>query len=363
MKICGVGPYCPPYLLPALEALSREYDAYFIFTKDGSKKGWNDFGAIQYEVCLSRLALVSRILTSDYDVLFPLFPTYNSLIEFLVCKTRRKKLILSTEEWHQPRTSVRRLVTPILKFVVRNCDAVVVSGSACKAHMVEYGARSGKIFVSPNASWVEVPLRATLQSSRIVSGKNFKILYLGRLVRLKGGDYLIRAFFRLEKERDDVELLIVGDGDFRGDLERLAEDLGVKNIAFMGACDVADRWYYYSECSVFVLPSVYCPDHCEAWGLTLNEAMQFGKPVISTDAAGAAFDLIRHGVNGFVVKNADVESLYQALKRILDDPVLARRMGARSKKIVHEGFTYERMTDGVKQAIAFVQGPEEKDRR
>jgi len=174
-------------------------------------------------------------------------------------------------------------------------------------------------------------------------------------VRLKGADYLIRAFSKLEKERDDVELLMVGDGDFRGDLQRLAEQLEVKNIAFLGACPERDRYYYYTECYAFVLPSVWSPDHCESWGLTLNEAMQFGKPVISTDAVGGAFDLIRDGVSGFVVKNADAQSLYQALKRMVDDPALARTMGARSQKIIRESFTYERAASGIKQAITSVK--------
>jgi glycosyltransferase involved in cell wall biosynthesis len=358
-KICYVTPYCPPYALPVLEALSREYDMYVIFTEDGSTKGWNNFGVIRHEVCLSRFALVPRILITEYDILLALFPTYMSLIELLVCKIRGKKLILEVEEWDQPHTSVRRLVNPILKFIVRRCDAVVASGSASRAHMIDYGARSGKIFISPDVSWVEVPPRSTLPSPRGLSDKRLKILYLGRLVRLKGGDYLIRAFSKLEKERKDVELLVVGDGDFRSDLQRLAGELGAKNITFLGACAEPDRYYYYGECYVFVLPSVWSPDHCEGWGLTLNEAMQFGKPVISTDAVGGAFDLIRDGFNGFLVKNADVQSLYQALRRIVDDPILARAMGARSKKIIHEGFTHKRAIAGIKQAIAFVQGQQD----
>jgi glycosyltransferase involved in cell wall biosynthesis len=72
------------------------------------------------------------------------------------------------------------------------------------------------------------------------------------------------------------------------------------------------------------LHSVWCPYYYEAWGLVLNEAMQFGKPVITTDAVGSAPDLIK---NGSIVKNNDVESLYQAIKTIAKDPQMAIKMG------------------------------------
>lgn len=327
----------------------------FMFTNDGSKRGWNNFGTIRYNLCFSKFVLPLKLLRADYDVLISNFPTWSTLFEFLISKLRRKRLIFWVEEWHQPRTLTRKTLTPILKFLVRNCDAIVACGSAATAHMMDYGATSEKIFVAPNASWVEVPPKHASRARISASSDKFTILYLGRLVRYKGVNYLIKAFSKLRKDRDDVKLLIVGDGDFKNSLEGLVRELGTLNIEFMGACDPKDKFYYYDICDVFVLPSVWCPSYCEAWGLVLNEAMQFGKPIISTDAVGSAFDLIKDGVNGFLVKNGDVESLYQALKRILGDPKLAQTMGAESKKIVEEGFTYERMIRGFKDAITFVE--------
>jgi len=328
---------------------------YFVFTKDGSSKGWNNYGTIRCSLCLSKFALILKLLRADYDALVTDFPTWNTLFEFLITKLRRKNLVLWVEEWYQPRTLARRALAPILKFIARSCDAIVACGSAAKTHMVDYGATSEKIFIAPNASWVEVPPERPLRARASASSNKFIILYLGRLVKYKGADYLIKAFSKLEKERDYIKLVIVGDGDFRSTLERLSQELRIQNIEFMGACDPRDRFYYYNMCDVFVLSSIWHPVHREAWGLTLNEAMQFSKPVIATDAVGAAFDLIKDGVNGFVVKNSDVESLYQALKRILDDPKLAQIMGAESKKIIEERFTYERMIKGFKDALTFVE--------
>ena len=327
---------------------------HFIFTNDGSSKGWNNYGTLRYNLCLSKSALILKLLLEDWDVLITGFPSWNSLFEFIVAKLRKKQLVFWIEEWHQPQTLVRMMLTPILKFIARSCDAIVACGSAAKAHMMDYGVASEKIFTAPNASWVEAPLESELKPRTSASHNKFIILYLGRLVRCKGVDYLIKAFSKMENERDDIKLVIAGDGDFRSSLQQLSKELGIKNIEFVGACDPRERFHYYNMCDVFVLPSIWSPNHCEAWGLTLNEAMQFGKPVIATDAVGASFDLIKNGVNGFVVKNGDVGSLYQALKKLLDDPELAETMGAESKKIIEERFTYERMIKGFKDALTFV---------
>jgi glycosyltransferase involved in cell wall biosynthesis len=179
----------------------------------------------------------------------------------------------------------------------------------------------------------------------------FTFLYLGRLVEYKGADYLIRAFSKLEKTQKNAKLVIAGKGIFKDYLNCLIKDLDVKNVEFREVNTDSERFYYYTQCNVFVLPSVWRPDYCEAWGLVLNEAMQCGKAVITTDAVGAAPDLVKNGVNGFIVKNSDSESLYQAMRRLVENPELAKSMGANSKKIVTEHYTYEKMTKGFVDAI------------
>ena len=105
---------------------------------------------------------------------------------------------------------------------------------------------------------------------------------------------------------DDIFLLIVGDGPFINECKDLAKKIDIKNIHFMGYVDA--KAYCYKACDVFVLPSILLDDHqYEAWGLVINEAMAFGKPIITTDAVGAAEDLVKDGYNGYIVKNKSVE--------------------------------------------------------
>ena len=356
-RIIFVTNYCSHYRLPFFGMLSERYGVTFIFTRDGRSLGWDNYGALTYALCTSRWRLIRTLATKQYDILIANFPTWDSLLEFLISKVRRRRLIFWCEEWHQPKTLTRKLVTPILKTIVKHCDAMVVCGSAQRAHMLSYGARQGKVFLAPNASLVDTQggVQRNYDIESEVKGKKV-ILYLGRLVRYKGADHLIRAFARIEKERKDVILLIGGDGDFKGELQGLCRQLSLGNVRFLGAVALKDRAYYYEMCHVFVLPSIWQPDYCEAWGLTLNEAMSFRKPIVATDAVGAAFDLIKDGVNGFIVGNGDIDALYEAMQRIISDPELERSMGLESKRIVEKGFTYEHMFKGFEEAIESVLG-------
>jgi len=333
--------------------LSKRHKVSFIFTGDGKRLGWDDYGSLSYTLCRSRLGLILRSLTAPYDIHITNFPIWTSALEFLAVKVRRQKLIFWIWEWREPQSLIRRIVAPVLKFMAKRSHAIVVYGSAQKTHMLSYGAKQDKIFLAPNASVVHIPHDGPTTTPEI-NGKKV-ILYLGRLVRYKGADYLIKAFSRIEKERNNVVLLIGGAGDFRGELEGLCRQLSLRNVNFVGAVALEDRAYYYEMCNVFVLPSIWQPDYCEAWGLTLNEAMQLGKPIIATDAVGAAFDLIEDGLNGFGVKNGDADALYGAIERIISDPDLERRMGLESKRIIEQGFTYEHMVKGFEEAIEFVR--------
>ncbi len=360
MKVCFVTPYCSHYFLPVLEALSERHDMFFAFTEDGSARGWSNFGTIRYALTFSMYSQLITLLKGDFDILICEYPTRNSFLEFAAKVLRRKNLIYDVEEWYEPRTLTRKLLAPILKFIARRSDAIVVCGSAAKAHMLSYGVSQEKIFTGPEASWVEVPSAPLLEQRIEHQNGKFVILYMGRLIILKGVDILIRAFSRLQNSFSNVELLIVGDGELRSSLTQLTEELRSRNVRFLGECSLSARADYYSTCDVVVLPSIWTPQHCEAWGLTLNEAMQFGKPVIATDAVGAAFDVITDGVNGFVVKNGDVESLYRALKKLVDDPALQKRMGQRSLEAVRECFTYQQRADGYVRAIAHVENSYKK---
>jgi len=124
------------------------------------------------------------------------------------------------------------------------------------------------------------------------------VIYVGRLVRYKNVDFLIKSIKLLEKKIPDIKCIIIGDGPERNYLEKLAEDLGItKNIEFIGfAKDYNELISRIKSSKVFVLPSTR-----EGFGIVVIEANACGLPVVVIDnAMNASIELINQQINGFV---------------------------------------------------------------
>jgi len=100
---------------------------------------------------------------------------------------------------------------------------------------------------------------------------------------------------------------------------------------------------------VFVLPSTN-----EPWGLIINEAMNFGLPIITTNQVGAAPDLVRHGENGFIYHVGDVEKLGDRLLELLSDKENRMRMGQKSLDIISK-WSYEEDIEGILSALKYLE--------
>jgi glycosyltransferase involved in cell wall biosynthesis len=99
---------------------------------------------------------------------------------------------------------------------------------------------------------------------------------------------------------------------------------------------------------IFVLPSEYDPSP-----KVLNEALNFGHPIITTDRVGTAPELIQEGRNGFIFKVGDVEGLADYLEQLIDDIDLRKKFGIESLKIVNN-WSIERDVQGWLEALKYV---------
>lgn len=363
MHILCIFHYCPPYRIPLFERLAEIYSIEYVFLLDGSKRleRWNEFGKFYFnELHGSKLALIHRLLLGNYDIVISEFIYKNNLhflLVFVLCKLLRKPIIFFVEEWHPFRTFGRKLISPLIKLILKTSDAYIVCGSKAKKYLISLGASQDTIFIAPDASRTEPESEEFTEKLRDKLDIDDKkvILFIGRLFYAKGVQYLIKAFSRLKKERDDMVLLVGGDGPFRRELLNLCKEINARDVVFLGWIR-KNKASYFSLSNVFVLPSMFTNEGGgEAWGLVLNEAMTCGKPVVATDAVGGSPDLIHNGVNGFIVKNADVDSLYEAIKKIISNPRLQRKMGLESGRIIKNSFTYEDTVKGFKKAIKSIK--------
>src|SRR2546422_8117848 len=161
------------------------------------------------------------------------------------------------------------------------------------------------------------------------------VLFVGRLVERKGVAHLIEAIARLGSLGPRLE--IVGEGPERPGLEALAGRLGVAaRVVFRGKIPPDELQASYARAAVCVLPSVLdARGDTEGLGVVLLEAMNHATPVIASRVGGIP-DIVEDGVSGLLVPPGDAHALAAAVRRLRDDPDLARRLGEGGRRRLRE---------------------------
>jgi glycosyltransferase involved in cell wall biosynthesis len=177
------------------------------------------------------------------------------------------------------------------------------------------------------------------------SARGRQVVQVGRIMPHKGINYLLDA------AEDDFTVVIAGRIVYRDYFESLQERSKGKRIRFLLDPPDRDIDQAYRQSAVTVAASVYRDvygverPHAELLGLTLLESMAVGTPVICT-AVGGMPEYVRDGETGFVVAPNDSIQLRRAIRAILDDPALGRRLGRQGREFV-EDYSWDSVADRV----------------
>ncbi|MBL7125222.1 MAG: glycosyltransferase family 4 protein [Dehalococcoidales bacterium] len=153
------------------------------------------------------------------------------------------------------------------------------------------------------------------------------ILFVGRLEKRKGLNYLLEAFRQVKQEISNSRLIIVGPGTrLRRKYKRQVMRSGLKDVVFVGYVAYDELPRYYKTADVFCAPAT----GRESFGIILLEAMAVGKPIVASNIEGYA-SVVTHGVDGLLVPPEDKEMLAQALISLLTDQSLRQEMGAKGR--------------------------------
>ena len=221
-----------------------------------------------------------------------------------------------------------------------------------------YGVNRNKMFFAPFAVDNDFfLLKANELSSRKTDLKHQLgmaestpvILFSGKLIAAKRPADLLQAYEEISKKHN-AALVYLGDGDLRDALERYASEKRLSEVYFAGFQNQTDIPRFFALADVFVLPSVH-----EPWGLVVNEALCFGLPVVISDQVGAAGDLVRENVNGFIYEAANSAALAEKLDKILSDKELQSRMGEASKSLI-EKWSFKEDVQGILSCLKQVAG-------
>jgi glycosyltransferase involved in cell wall biosynthesis len=168
----------------------------------------------------------------------------------------------------------------------------------------------------------------------------FVVGWVGRMTAVKRTQDVMRTLRTLVANGVDAYLCLVGDGPDREDLERYGHELGViKRCLFFGYQEDVSR--FYDAIDVLLLPSVN-----EGTPVSAIEALAAGKPVVATRVGGVP-DVVREGVDGFLVDVGDVATLADRLAELAADPKRRARMGAEGRARVLERYAVARLVDDV----------------
>lgn len=176
-----------------------------------------------------------------------------------------------------------------------------------------------------------------------------KYIYcLSRIDDNKGHDLLLRAFDKVRKEINDIWLVIGGGSPHPKEREKKLFEKMHKIISELGMEDrvkiigyVPDKWMatYYQQAELFVLPSLF-----EPFGMTTQEAMSCGKPVIASKYGGIR-NIITHGVNGLLVDPQNDTEFANAMIQLLKDDEMKEQIGMAAHCMIRENYCWEIMAE------------------
>jgi glycosyltransferase involved in cell wall biosynthesis len=169
---------------------------------------------------------------------------------------------------------------------------------------------------------------------------SFVVGWVGRMTSVKRTSDMLQAFRALVDDGVDATLCLVGDGPDRPSLERQAHELGIgRRCRFLGyQTDVAR---FYEAVDALALPSVN-----EGTPVSVIEALAAARPAVATRVGGVP-DVVRDGVDGFLVPSGDTRALAARLAQLARDPELRARMGAAGRAHVLGRYSVQRLVDDI----------------
>ena len=234
----------------------------------------------------------------------------------------------------------------LLKSVTNNMNGIFTVSDNSKKLLVGIGGNPKNIHVVYNGTDF-YKFQPSTKQVRKHNKKMWRILTVCRLVERKGVDILIKAF-RIVLKKISAELYIVGDGPMKPELIDIVNKLGIENnVYFMGKVSKEQLIEQYNLCDVFVLVSRVIDEanEIEGFGISIVEAMAFGKPVIGSTTGGIPSAI--KGEWGYLVDPLDYNELANKLIFLRNHPEIAEEMGKKGRIAVERIYNWDVISDKI----------------
>lgn len=296
--------------------------------------------------------------SNEFNVV--VFPPIDTIYQFVVaffaykkCLQKKIPFVYWSEKWEAPlgcqpfKKRIKNwLHMKMITFYAKKANLCVASGSKAREYLVTYGVDKQNIVYAYDSSTSPSCDENTSIREKYGFSQNSKIvLYLGRLIERKGVMNLINAFKFVKNQLPSACLLICGEGEMLKKCKDYVAETNLENVFFAGKIEPSNRSLYYQQSDLFVLPSYPFQGIIEAWGLTVNEALEQGTPVIATDSVGAAYDLANGRECVMVPSGDDI-----ALGKAIVDMLIAEKPVEESKKLYSQ-FSVRQMASQFASAL------------
>ncbi|GIW60945.1 MAG: glycosyl transferase [Patescibacteria group bacterium] len=268
-----------------------------------------------------RIFALHRVISDvKPDLAIAMMSSGNILLGLTVLLGNRKVVRYGREQIHPPCLPLGKEWEILRKLSYFLLDGVVALTEKSKI-WIKQNTLAKNIFVIPNPLVYPIPTNEPVIPPASVGALSRKrVLAVGRLAHQKGFDLLLQAFHQVAKSYPDWELVILGEGELRSELEQRITNLGLSEQVFLpGRVGNVGDWY--ASADIFVLSSRF-----EGFPNTLLEAMASGVAVVSFDCETGPRDIIRHGRNGLLVNAEDVQGLAEAMAKLMGDENLRKQL-------------------------------------
>jgi glycosyltransferase involved in cell wall biosynthesis len=234
----------------------------------------------------------------------------------------------------------------LLKWVYKKVDFVLSPGSASDQYFLRSGLKQNQIIRAEHAidnerfmnmTNIEEDELCKLKSSLSIEPDEIVFLFAGKFIHKKNPFLLIDAFTQLKEKKDKIRLLFAGNGVLNHEIKNKINELPLNiatSIAILSFQDQQQMKLLYRVADVFVLPS-----KSETWGLSVNESLASGTPVIVSNKCGSSYDLVKHEVNGLVFQSDNSQDLLEKMVKMCDHQFRGRLAGTTKESL--QNYSYQ----------------------
>jgi phosphatidylinositol alpha-1,6-mannosyltransferase len=254
--------------------------------------------------------------------------------------------------------STSRELSSLTKWVYRRAAAAVANSRNTARLLLDIGVPKDKIEVvypavdasrfHPGVDGRHLRRRLSLHDDTVL------LLSVGRLQRRKGHDVTLGALSQVGGEVPRWHYAIVGDGQERKRLERLAADYGVADrVTFVGEVDDEELPAWYAASDIFIMPNRVDEGDIEGFGIVFLEAAAAGRPVIGGDSGGVP-EAVERDETGLLVDGTNPQAVAEAIRALASAPHVRARLGQAGRDRVIRRFTWARAAEQVRSLHARV---------